>query len=110
MPVRKHIARQPPWLAQTRFPCLWRVAVVTPPRLLTPNGLVARPPPYSGRVGLAGGIFRPGESVLISDEQRAGRHRVAGVGPFAEPVILQGGSRTFAAKLLARRKRKALAP
>ncbi|CQD18316.1 homocysteine methyltransferase [Mycobacterium lentiflavum] len=29
--------------------------------------LVARPPPYSGEVGLAGGIFRAGESILISD-------------------------------------------
>lgn len=31
------------------------------------NGLVARPPPYSGRVGLAAGICKADESVLISD-------------------------------------------
>lgn len=67
MPVRKHIARHPPSLAETRFPCLWRVAVVTRLRPVSPNGLVARPPPYSGCVGLAARIFGPAESVLISD-------------------------------------------
>jgi Homocysteine S-methyltransferase len=68
MPVRKHIARRPPSLAETRNTCLWRVAVVTQSRLVTPNGLVVgKPPPYSGRVGLAAGISGPSESVLISD-------------------------------------------
>ncbi len=37
MPVRKHIARRPPSLAETRNTCLWRVAVVTRSRLVTPK-------------------------------------------------------------------------
>jgi homocysteine S-methyltransferase len=46
----------------------WRVAVVTQSRLVTQNGLVVgKPPPYSGRVGLAAGISGPSGSVLISD-------------------------------------------
>ena len=61
----KHIAERHPALAETRYLCLWRVAVVTRTRYVRPSR-AGRPPgksPYSDCVGW---VF-PGESVLISD-------------------------------------------
>jgi homocysteine S-methyltransferase len=60
MPVRvwmKHIGRRRPSLAETRNPCLWRVAVVTRPTQTT------KQQPYSDEVGSA----LCGESTLIND-------------------------------------------